>query len=293
MMRTKLKEKLHSRRGASITFALLLFMVCAAIGSVVLASATATAGRASGNYEYDQRYFAVTSAAELLRETLNGESMTVTTTQTTTRLDEVTVLFDKTGAPMGSPSTAQGVPSAAYGDPHVKDSEGNTPNSSSLLYKALSTLISGRDAATLFAADALALPATVETEPTESFTLTVTPSTPTGTGSTPIAGLTVTVTMTIRRDGSLFFVLENEEGVDKYRLQMTLTANKSTDAKTDFELSEAFSDDTHQTVTSAPDPVDEHVTVTRYERYTKQITKSHTIRWQASEITPYTPPAGG
>ena len=50
-----LKKKVASRRGASITFALLLFLVCAVVSSVVIVAGTAAAGRISRMAEMDQR----------------------------------------------------------------------------------------------------------------------------------------------------------------------------------------------------------------------------------------------
>ena len=67
---SRIKRKLKSRAGASITFALLLFLVCAVVGSVVLAAGSAAAGRFSRLREMDARYYSVTSAASLLREKL-------------------------------------------------------------------------------------------------------------------------------------------------------------------------------------------------------------------------------
>ena len=72
-------NKLRSRRGASITFALLLFLVCAVVSSVVIVAGTAAAGRMSRLAEMDQRYYAVTSAAELLQNMLSKESVKVVT----------------------------------------------------------------------------------------------------------------------------------------------------------------------------------------------------------------------
>ncbi len=97
----RLLRKLRSRTGASITFALLLFLVCTLIGSVILAAGTAAAGRVSKLNEMDQRYYSVTSAADLLAGMLDGQSVTVirtrtleTTTVKETRISEVT---DPTG----------------------------------------------------------------------------------------------------------------------------------------------------------------------------------------------------
>lgn len=74
-----LRKKVSSEKGASITFALLLFLVCAIISSIVIVAATAVGGRASKMAEMDQRYYAVNSAAELLRDVLEAPEMTVVT----------------------------------------------------------------------------------------------------------------------------------------------------------------------------------------------------------------------
>ena len=76
-MKKPISKKLRSKRGASITFALLLFLVCAVIGSVVLAAGTAASGRLSKLTEMDSRYYSVNSAAELLAETLDGQEVTI------------------------------------------------------------------------------------------------------------------------------------------------------------------------------------------------------------------------
>ena len=72
-----IQKKIRSRRGASITFALLLFLVCAVLSSVVIVAATTASGRISRLAETDQRYFAVTSAAELLRDLMKEKSVSV------------------------------------------------------------------------------------------------------------------------------------------------------------------------------------------------------------------------
>lgn len=94
------KQKLRSRTGASITVALLLFLVCAVLSSVVLAAATSAAGRMSNMAETDQRYYAVTSAAGLLRDTLEKESGVIEETTVTPYL--TTCYTDGT-----DPTTAQ------------------------------------------------------------------------------------------------------------------------------------------------------------------------------------------
>lgn len=76
-------QKLRSREGASISFALLLFLVCSVVCSVVIAAGTAAAGRVSRAAEMDQRYYSVTSAVGLLRDALDGRAVVVKTVKKT------------------------------------------------------------------------------------------------------------------------------------------------------------------------------------------------------------------
>ncbi len=73
-MKKKIHNKLRSRRGASITYGLLLFLVCSVLCSVIIAAATTAAGRISRIAETDQKYYAVTSASELLKGMFDGKS---------------------------------------------------------------------------------------------------------------------------------------------------------------------------------------------------------------------------
>ena len=77
-----IKQKLNSQRGASLTFALLIFLVCAVVGSVVLTAGTAASGRMSQIAEMDQRYYSVNSAARLLIDMIDGEEVKVVKTET-------------------------------------------------------------------------------------------------------------------------------------------------------------------------------------------------------------------
>ena len=88
-----IKNKLRQETGASITFALLLFLICAVVSSVVLTAATAASGRMSKTAEFDQRYYSVTSAAELMKELLDGKTVSIVkvteSTQTTPYTDGI------------------------------------------------------------------------------------------------------------------------------------------------------------------------------------------------------------
>ena len=76
-----IRNKLKTQKGASITFALLLFLVCAVISSVVIVAATTAAGRMSQLPQMDQRYYAVTSAANLLKSEIDGKTVVVERTK--------------------------------------------------------------------------------------------------------------------------------------------------------------------------------------------------------------------
>ncbi len=89
-----MKRKLKSQRGASITFALLIFLVCAVIGSVVLGAGTAAAGRISSLPKSDQRYYSVTSAARLFEEQFAGTNVTVTRTRTYKITETTDIAYD-------------------------------------------------------------------------------------------------------------------------------------------------------------------------------------------------------
>ncbi|MBR2547689.1 MAG: hypothetical protein IKF07_05825 [Eubacterium sp.] len=70
-------KKLRSGKGASITFALLLFLVCAVLSSIIITAASAATGRISNMAETDQRYYSVTSASILLKDLICDKTVTV------------------------------------------------------------------------------------------------------------------------------------------------------------------------------------------------------------------------
>ena len=75
--KNRILRKLRSDKGASITFGLLLFLVCAIISSVVLVAGTGAAGRMSGMSQTEQRYYSVNSTAKLITEELKDASATI------------------------------------------------------------------------------------------------------------------------------------------------------------------------------------------------------------------------
>ena len=77
----KTRNKLTSRAGASLGISLLLFLVCAVLGSVILTAGTTTMSRVSAVSGSDQRYYSVTSAAELMKKELVGKTVTIEKTR--------------------------------------------------------------------------------------------------------------------------------------------------------------------------------------------------------------------
>lgn len=88
----EVQRKLCDRSGATLTVALLFFIMCAAAGSVILAAATTSTGRLAELQASDQNYYAVVSAAKLLRDEIDGQTIgvgqTETKTVTTTRTEK-------------------------------------------------------------------------------------------------------------------------------------------------------------------------------------------------------------
>ncbi|MBR6220465.1 MAG: hypothetical protein IKQ80_07875 [Clostridia bacterium] len=107
-----IKKKLKSKRGASITFALLLFLVCAVASSVVIVAASTAGGRLSTVKEMDQRYFAATAFARTLNDRLDGKSATVTYQKdeediiTPTNVDDIGILGTVSKALIQDPNMA-------------------------------------------------------------------------------------------------------------------------------------------------------------------------------------------
>ena len=84
-MQNAILRKWKANRGASLSIALFLFLICSVLGAVLLTAATTASGRLADLAEMDQRYYAVTSAAELLAKELTKEPVTITQTKTVKR----------------------------------------------------------------------------------------------------------------------------------------------------------------------------------------------------------------
>ena len=79
-MKNLITKKLKSSSGASLSFALLFFIMCATIGSIILVAATTASGRLKNLQEDDQTYFATSSAAELVEDMMSEAEVSITLT---------------------------------------------------------------------------------------------------------------------------------------------------------------------------------------------------------------------
>ena len=104
-----MKRKMNSERGASITFALLIFLVCAIVSSAVIVAGTTAAGRMSQRADTDRRYYAVSSAMELLLEDFNDKTVTLECKKTVdaTSIADSAVIITKVSDKDGTELTGQ------------------------------------------------------------------------------------------------------------------------------------------------------------------------------------------
>lgn len=110
----QIQKKIRSQKGASLTAALLIFLVCGVVGVVVLTAATTASGRLSSMSQMDQRYYRVTSAVDLLAGELGGKPITITRTKTETETKTTPYTVTVTGA---GTSVAAGTTTTAATDP--------------------------------------------------------------------------------------------------------------------------------------------------------------------------------
>ena len=87
-------KKIRSETGASLSFALLLVLVCATAGGVILAAGTVASGRLSRRTEMDQRYYNVVSALDFLREEITDKAVTIVRTKTLKKTEVRTVNYE-------------------------------------------------------------------------------------------------------------------------------------------------------------------------------------------------------
>lgn len=223
----RITGKLKSNNGASITFALLLFLVCAVFAAVILVAGTSAAGRMSGLAENDQRYYAVTSAAEMIRDMLDDETISILKVGGTDKayhlpMNQITdsVVKSPAGTPISTDTdTDTGTEGEAAG--------GSESGASDAAADDDSEIPSGDDTVetnslTIDTARLIRAGTTYTTQNPRKLYLTSTLGTDSTDSSTdPLA---VTIDESIDADGNLNMVIYNTNG-DPFKMMLTFKAD--------------------------------------------------------------------
>lgn len=93
-MKKTILAKLKSDSGASLMAALLFFIMCATVGSIILAAATASSGRLAGLQRDEQAHYAVNSAASMFSEVIKDKKVMMRLTKTNVSDDYVLSFVD-------------------------------------------------------------------------------------------------------------------------------------------------------------------------------------------------------
>ena len=292
-----IREKLKSRKGASLIFALLAFLVCAVVGTVVISAASASGGRVKDMAAVDQRYYAVMSAAQLFKEELNNQTFTVervyenkvtTRTRHTKNPDgSVTSGTPEEIPPAGQKYTIKAaLPAVAPAEPAQQPVTGTMAGTSLLTDAALHYVLGDSIDNANWDVDSanfvlLQQAFNESAHMLQSWNLTV--SAAEADGST-VDDLTVRVTAEMKADGSIEFTFVNAV------LQDDLTSVAAADPFTvKFTLKASVRDNSGRpdtkvnSVSTVDGSADTGVYTETIERTTTK-TKTTVITWTASEI---------
>ena len=271
-MKRKPNNVLRSRTGASITFALLLFLVCAVVGALVLTAGSAAAGRVSNLAQSDQRYYSVSSAAGLLAQELSGKTVKIVQERAVTT--EVTTIYKvdlgSTGSvvtPVGESTTTR---EASYKtkvndflitndlssyDPNLD--VGGTALSAeaqaSFLNARTAILLFGKDGGEIMCCNDRAMRASMKKGSEQSGELALYHSISEADDEADDQ-LTVTGKYYVQSDGTMIFTLTNQgDANERYSLRITLTPtiNETQSDKTTEDTSRSYTDNGYtETVTT-------------------------------------------
>lgn len=91
-----MKKKLQSQRGASMLIALVFFLLCTTVGTVILTAASSNAGQLTHVQDQRQAYLTTASAARLLREEITPEAFVTVVRVDRCEAHDVTILDETT-----------------------------------------------------------------------------------------------------------------------------------------------------------------------------------------------------
>jgi len=289
-LQNAISYKLKSTRGASLSMALLLFLVCAILGAVVLTAGTASAGRLAEMAEMDRRYYSVTSAADLLAKEIENETVTIVRKEIRETKTETSYTVSGTaGNETVTPGTPSGKKSVTY-QTIINNSQGNQPSdkgnqtedgtipevtagtdvtvddpSRSFLTSRALALLFGADSGRVTVNSTSAFDASMRAgQHTENGTFTLSHTS----SDVDADSLAVSGTYAVNADGSLEFVLTSDDYSLTVRMKPTVTETSET----------ASSGDGNPTVTRSGANYTE--TVVR----TVTVTKTSTVKWTVESM---------
>lgn len=307
-LRRAASAKIRSDKGASLSIALLLFLVCTVVGAVVLTAGTAAAGRLADMPEADQRYYSVASAVQLLAKELDKKDVTIVRTKTTTTTTKYTAGDGATLVPDGDPNVTDVYSVSVKNNSGVeivksdssdatddgfslatkKDASGNsvsflTARAIYLLFGRASdgkTVIGCKktdatpelDATTGFMGLSFTSGKVASSVPDET-NFTITHSNPTGSiDASSLGSVTVYGKATVSDDGTITIDISDKEvGSADLKYTMTMTLHP---VFTETQASETSGGDSPKTVNG-----NEYT----YEKITT-LTKTSTVHWEVSNI---------
>ena len=106
-MGNQIKNKLHSQTGASLVMALLFLVVALTLGAIVLTAASANASRVRRGWEDQQKYLALKSAVDLLKQDFANMGFEGSYTHTETYKKTVTRVPDGKKPPQYTTHTTE------------------------------------------------------------------------------------------------------------------------------------------------------------------------------------------
>ena len=287
-MGRKMLKKLRSRKGASLTFALLAFLVCAVISAVLLASASASAGRLSGLVKSDQRYYAVNSAAQLFCDALKDQQFTIERTEKTPYTLTTTVTHtgghENKNTPVREDGTktysidmafnAGALPSSCTGT--VSDVIEKSIMTEAALYYVFGDSIYSSTSMPGLVKDAFAN--SVGNQKTWTFELKQYSATPAGAGEeTPADLLAVDAQFTMDTSGNIVIRFQNQ-AAPVYKIEVTLSATVSN--------SDNSTNPGKTSITTYGEtvPLEDGYQYDIVENTTETIEKSTTISWMVTDV---------
>lgn len=275
---------MRSQRGASLPLALLLFLICALLASVVLSASTTAAGRHAQLSSMDQRYYSVTSAANLVRDAFQSQQVEIECTEVR---DASTVVTYVSGGTINRTETIGDVKSFALSvdgkqvmAASSEDGDAALDTSSLTLPElcALYALLGGQRTGAVSVAevwDAAALDALDAASTTSLGTYDVAASVSSASSGASAADIesALAAVMTARlADGALelqFDSVAESAAADIYSLTLVCDADFDADEWTDEEL-------------AADQPAG--TTTTRVENSTQTTTRSVVVSWVPSAL---------